>query len=129
MPTTPSALVTAFLEAFLSGEIDRARAMVTEDFSFRAPLHQGSGDQAAYFAGAEHKTRFIRAFRILRQWVDGDQVATFYELDVQTREGAATMAMSEWHTLRDGRLASTCMVFDSNAKAATLLRAALGAQH
>jgi hypothetical protein len=33
--------------------------------------------------------------------------------------------MSDWHKVREGRLASTFMVFDSNAIAALLLRDAL----
>src|SRR5690242_9220849 len=129
MPATPSALVSAFLHAFMSGDIERASAMVSENFSFRAPLHEGLGDKAVYFAGAERKTRFIRALRILRQWADGEEVSTVYELDIQTPEGAATMSMSEWHTVREGRIAATYMVFDSAAKAAALLRNALGPHH
>ena len=129
MPTTSAALVTAFLQAFMSGDIDKASGMVSEDFSFRAPLHQGEGGKGAYFAGADRKTRFIRAFRILRQWAQGDDVCTVSELDIQTPEGAATMAMSEWHTVHAGRGRSTYMVFDSAARAAALLRNALGAHH
>ena len=129
MPATPSQLATAFLRAFMSGDVATASAMVSDDFSFQAPLHRGRGDKAAYFAGAQEKARFIRAFRMLRQWADGDEVSTLYELDIQTSEGAATMAMSEWHTVRGGRLASTYMVFDSGARAVALLRNALSAQH
>lgn len=113
----------------MSGDIDRARRMVSEDFSFQAPLHEGHGSKSAYFAGAEEKTRFIHAFRILRQWADGDDVSTVYELDIQTPEGTATMAMSEWHTVHAGLVTSTYMVFDSSASAARLLGNALGAHH
>ena len=129
MSTTPSELVTSFLQAFMSGDVEKASSMVSKDFSFRAPMHQGEGGKAAYFAGAERKTRFIDAFRILRQWQDGDDVCTVYELDVRTPEGSATMAMSEWHTIQAGYVRSTYMVFDSAAGATTLLRNALGASH
>lgn len=129
MPATPAQAVTAFLQAFMSGDIDRARHMVSEDFSFQAPLHDGRGSKSAYFAGAETKTRFIRAFRILRQWADGDDVSTVYELDIHTPEGDATMAISEWHTVHAGRVTSTHMVFDSSSRAAQLLGHALGAHH
>ena len=60
--------------------------MTNEDFYFRAPLHKGRGSKADYFAGTEHKTRFIHAFRILRQWSE-DEVCTVYELDIHTPEG------------------------------------------
>ncbi|WP_426661852.1 nuclear transport factor 2 family protein [Rhodanobacter aciditrophus] len=129
MSATPSELVTAFLQAFMSGDVEKASGMVSDDFCFRAPMHQGEGSKAAYFAGAERKTRFIHAFRILRQWTQGNDVCTVYEIDVRTTEGSATMAMSEWHTVRAGRVSSTYMVFDSASRAATLLRNALGAHH
>lgn len=129
MPLTPAQTVTTFLQAFMSGDIDKARHMVSEDFSFQAPLHDGRGSKLAYFAGAETKARFIRAFRILRQWADGDDVSTVYELDIQTPEDTATMAMSEWHTVHAGLVTSTYMVFDSSARAARLLGNALGAHH
>ena len=95
MPASPAQVVTAFLQAFMSGDIDRAKHMVSEDFGFRAPLHDRHGSKSAYFAGAEAKTRFIRAFRILHQWAEGADVSTVYELDIHTPEGNATMAMSE----------------------------------
>lgn len=126
MPTNPCQIVSDFLQAFMSGDVERAAAMVRPDFSFRAPLFPGRGDKAAYFAGAAHKARFIRAVRILRQWAEGNEVSTVYELDIETPEGAATMAISEWHTVEAGRIASTFMVFDSAASAARLLAAALG---
>src|SRR5690242_20537719 len=129
MSLTPSQFVTAFLQAFMSGDTARARAMASEDFTFRAPLHRGRGDKKAYFAGAEAKARFIHGFRILHQWARGDEVSTLYELDIRTPEGTAMLAMSEWHTVREGRVASTYMVFDSAAPAVALLRNALGTRH
>lgn len=129
MPATPSGIVTEFLEAFLSGEIGKASAMVREDFSFRAPLLDSPGGKAAYFAGAREKTRFIAGFRVLRQWADGNDVSTLYELDIRTPEGTATMALSEWHAVEGDQLASTFMVFNGSARAAQLLRNALGHSH
>jgi predicted SnoaL-like aldol condensation-catalyzing enzyme len=121
--------VTEFLRAFMTGNIDKASKMVREDFWFRAPLQDGRGDKAAYFAGVEKKTQFIRAFRILRQWADGDDVSTVYELDIETAEGAATMAVSEWHKVEAGQLASTFMIFHGSSRAAQLLGNALSAHH
>lgn len=129
MPLTPSRLVTTFLQAFMSGDTAKASAMASEDFAFQAPMHRGPGGKQAYFAGAQAKARFIHDFRILHQWAQGEEVSTLYELDIRTSEGTATLAMSEWHTVRDGRIRSTYMVFDSAAPAVSLLRRALGAHH
>lgn len=129
MSDSSSLVVTNFLQAFMSGDVKTAEQLIRDDFSFRAPLHKGNGDKTAYFAGAGKKAKFIRAFRILRQWADGDHVSTFYELDIRTPEDSAIMAMSEWHTVVAGQVASTFMVFDSSAKAVQLLRNALAAHH
>lgn len=126
MTSDPIRIVADFLQAFMSGEIDQASVMVREDFWFQAPLQEGRGTRAAYFAGAADKAGFIRAFRILRQWADGDEGSTLYELDIGTPEGQATMPVHEWHTVDAGKLVSTRMVFDSSAKAARLMANALG---
>lgn len=122
---SPSQVVTSFLEAFMSGKVDMASAMVRDDFSFRAPLLDREGDKRAYFAGAGEKAGFIDAFRILHQWEDGDNVSTLYEIDIRTSGGSATMAISEWHTVKAGQIASTLMVFNGSAKAVQLLGNAL----
>jgi hypothetical protein len=120
----PSEIVTRFLSSYHGGRIADARAMLTEDFWFRAPL-VGDGSQEVFFAGAEEKSALVRGFRVLRQWEDADDVSTLYEIDVETEAGAASMLMHEWHHVRDGSIDSTVMVFDTVAPAAELIRAEL----
>jgi predicted SnoaL-like aldol condensation-catalyzing enzyme len=127
--TNASQFVSEFLMAFLSGDHEKAASMLTSDFWFRAPLIHHGGDKAAYFAGAKEKVKYIRRFGILRQWADENEVATFYELEIETPQGSATMIMSDWHTIRNGKVASIQMVFDTAAKAARLLGAALTSHH
>lgn len=118
-----SQTVTEFLTAFFSGDVGRAKELVSRDFSYEAPF--GSGDSRSYFAGAETKATFIRSFRILHQWEDGDDVSTIFELAIATDDGEATMPMSEWHRVRDGKIVSTLMIFNGSAKAVELLSSAL----
>lgn len=125
MTKTPAEVVREFLNAYMSGDIDRARALASDDFSFRAAAHDAHGDKKAYFAGAERKTSYIRDFRILRQLEDGDEVSTLYEIDIETSKGAATMPINEWHVVSNGQIVSTFMVFDSSGKPAELMREAL----
>ncbi|MEW2624746.1 nuclear transport factor 2 family protein [Streptomyces sp. NPDC048106] len=125
-PTPPPATVVAdFLAAFFSGDIARARTAVSEDFSFRAPLMTTGGTEAEFFAGAERKTELIQDFRILRLWEDGDEVSCVYEIDVRTPAGHASMLLHEWHVVREGRVAETTMIFDTQAQAAHLIHDAL----
>lgn len=117
----PSEVVTRFLTHFYAGRLDEARAMLTPNFSFQAPLADG-GSREDYFAGADKKVGLIEGFRVVRQWEDGSDVATLYEIDVETDAGSAAMRMFEWHRVRGHSIESTVMVFDTVAAAADLLR-------
>lgn len=61
--------------------------MVRDDFWFRAPFQEERGSKTEYFDGAERKTHFIRAFRILHQCGDRNDVSTIYKLDIETPKG------------------------------------------
>jgi predicted SnoaL-like aldol condensation-catalyzing enzyme len=113
-----------FLTAYLSGDHQRARSLMHDDFTFQAPLVE-EGTKEVYFAGAQAKVSFIDGFRILRQWTDGDDVAVTYEIDISGPSGSASMLMHEWQTVRDGKLASTVMIFDTAARGAQILHDAL----
>jgi hypothetical protein len=123
------AVVSEYLTAYLSGNIDHARSLVREDFWFRAPLIETTATKDVYFAGSDEKLALIRDFRIVAQWEGGDEVSTVYEIDVQTPAGTASMLMHEWHTVHDGQLTSTVMIFDTAARAAQLLGDALTSGH
>jgi ketosteroid isomerase-like protein len=129
-PASDAASVVAeFLTAYLSGDLDRARSLVCDDFVFQAPLIEQQATKENFFGGAEPKVALIQGHRILRSWADGDEVSTVYEIDVRTEEGAASMCLHEWHTVRDGRLVSTVMTFDTAAPAALLMHQALMSPH
>jgi len=91
-------IVSDYLTALYAGDFDTARALVTDDFSFRGPFIETSGKDA-FFKGAEGLKRIARGHSLLRQWVDGDNVCS----------------MSEWHAVRGGQLASGLVLFDSAA--------------
>ena len=126
---TPAGIVTEFLHAFMSGDIEHARLLASDEFSFQAPLQQGHGSRQSYFSGAAAKTRYVKAIRILQQWEDGTNVSTLYELVVRTPNGIAAMPVSEWHTVENGKVTSSFMVFDTGAVAAELMRDALASGH
>src|SRR5258706_282997 len=123
-PATDSAggaasLVTQYLTAFYAGDFDRARATVAQDFSFQGPFLQVQG-RDAFFAGAQGLQPIVRGHRLLRQWVDGDEVCSIYDVTFETPKGTGSVPMSEWHTVRDGRLAAARVLFDAAAFRALL---------
>jgi ketosteroid isomerase-like protein len=124
-----ASVVAEFLTAYFSGDLNRAQSLVSDDFVFQAPLVEQHATKEVFFGGAEQKIALVRGIRILRSWVDGEEVSTVYEIDVRTEAGAASMRMHEWHTVRDGLLVSTVMTFDSSARAALLMHQALMSPH
>jgi hypothetical protein len=111
---TASLAVSAYLAAFYSGDFARARSMVATDFAFRGPFLQVEG-RDAFFDGAAGLLPIVRGHRVLRQWADGDDVCSLYEVNLETSLGAGSILMSEWNTVRSGLLTSGCVVFDTAA--------------
>jgi predicted SnoaL-like aldol condensation-catalyzing enzyme len=122
-------LVGEFLHSFFSGDITAARSLVRDDFTFVAPLVEADGTKEEFFAGADDKMRFVEGVRVVRQWQDGDDVSTIYEINVRTPDGRGKMLLHEWHAIVEGKLASSLMIFDTSAPAAELLHHALMADH
>lgn len=110
---TAAEIVRDYITALTSRDFDRARSLMTEDFSFRGPMAEMDGIEV-FMAEAAGAYEFARGFRMLRQLEDGDEVSSIYELDVETPAARATMLMSEWNVVRDGRIASSLLVFDTS---------------
>jgi hypothetical protein len=108
----PSDTVNEYLTAYTSGDVDRAASLVSENFSFQGPM-QATTDLSALRKLVTHVAASARGHRVLRQWQDGDEVCTLYQFHVETDAQALSVLVSEWNTVRGGRVASSLMVFDT----------------
>jgi ketosteroid isomerase-like protein len=117
--TSPTSVVNAYLDAFSGGDLDAAYELVAEDFVFRGPMLQSDG-KAAFVEGSSGLRPIVRGHRMLRQFADGDEVCSIYDFDIETPAGAGSVTMSEWSTVRDGKLTSARLVFDTAAFAALM---------
>jgi hypothetical protein len=120
--------VDVYLSAFYTGDFDRARSVVADDFRFDGPFVQAVG-RDAFFASAEGLRSIVRGHRLRHRWVDGPEVCSVYDVDVQTPAASGSVTMSEWHSLRGGQLASGRVVFDTAAFRALLPPAPEGSAH
>jgi YHS domain-containing protein len=109
---TAAQIVSDYLAAYTSGDIERAASLVSEDFAFRGPIQTTVG-RAALKRMAAHVAPNARGCRIIRQWQDGEDVCSLYEFNVDTGGGPTSVLISEWDTVRDGQIASSTIVFDT----------------
>lgn len=110
----PAETASAYLTAFYAGDFDQARALLAEDFSFSGPFVQVRGRDPFLDSAAGLKP-ILRGHRLLRQWADGDEICSWYDVDLQTPVTSGAVTMSEWHTVREGKLTSGRVVFDAAA--------------
>ena len=94
------------------------RELLTEDFAFNGPLMKTEGrDQYLGLLG-----QFLPAhlgYRFLRQFADGDEVCSIYEMTVRTPTGATlAITMADWLTVRDGKIHRQELFYDPRGFAA-----------
>ncbi|MEZ0110361.1 ketosteroid isomerase-like protein [Catenulispora sp. EB89] len=114
-----SELFRTYLDRFTSGDTAGAAELLTDDFRFHGPILRSEG-KAAFLAGSAQLGPIMRGVQIHQQWQDGDQVCSFYDFKIETPAGAGSIPMAEWNTVRDGKLASARLIFDTAAMAALM---------
>lgn len=107
-------IVNEYLQAFYSGYFDEARALVSDDFHFKGPFVEAA-DKEAFFSSAARLAEIVKGHRLLRQWVDGIEVSSIFEVNLQTPVARGSVTMSEWHTVRNGKLISGRVILDTAA--------------
>ena len=110
-PPAAGDVVNRYLQAFYTGDLDRAARVLHPDFTFRGPFVQTAG-RDTFLAAAAGLQPIMHGHRLRQQWIDRDQVSSIIEVDIRgTRPG--TVTMSEWHTVQDGLITADLVLFDS----------------
>lgn len=112
--SSPTEVVNAYLTAFYSADFATAQSLVADTFAFRGPFLQVETRQD-FFNGAAGLRPIVRGHRLVRQWHDGEDVCSMYEVQIETPGTAGSVLMSEWSTVRDGQLVAARLVFDTGA--------------
>lgn len=91
---------------------DAAGALMAEGFLFIGPLMRVEGRDA----NVDLLRQFLPAHvetRMQKQFVDGDEVCSIYDLVVASPSGEAiTMPMADWIRVEDGRVANQTIYYD-----------------
>ena len=119
MAVSNADIFRAYLERFTGGDVDGAAELLADEFAFDGPILQAK-DKAEFLAGSTAAAAMARGCTIHHQWVDGDDVCSVYDFEIQTPAGADAIAMAEWSVIRDGKLVSSRLLFDTAAMAALM---------
>jgi YHS domain-containing protein len=113
-------LVRDYLGAYSTGNVEGALSLVAEDYSLNTPALQATGGQARAELAAMvgHLGPFARGYKMLRQWEDGPQVCSIYELCLEPPTGPVCLTISQWDTVRKDRLVSSVLLFDTTVLSA-----------
>jgi SnoaL-like domain len=104
----------SYLERFTAGDVGGAAELLADDFTFAGPMLQASG-KAEFLAGSSGLAPIVRGYTMHRQWADGDDVCSIYDFEIETPAGTGSIPMAEWSVVRDGRLVSSRLLFDTAA--------------
>lgn len=107
-----AAVVRNYLDAFTSGDLDGAMALIADDFSFAGPILQSEGKEA-FIEGSRAAQAFAKGYSMHRQFEDGDDVVSIYDFELGAPATPGKVLMTEWNTVRDGKLSSSRVVFDT----------------
>ena len=109
----------SYLDRFTSGDIDGAAKLLADEFSFVGPMLQANS-KAEFLAGSAGLGSIVRGCEIRRQWVDGEEICSIYDFKVETPVGEGSIPMAEWSVVRDGKLVSSRLLFDTAAMTALM---------
>lgn len=118
-PQTATSVVNDYLDAFYAGDHDAARNLVADQYSFSGPFVTVTGKDPFFDSAAGLKS-MVRGHRLVRQWSEGEDICSIYDVTLSGPGGAGTVTMSEWHQVSGGLLQSGRVLFDSAAFRALL---------
>lgn len=108
-----------YLERFTGGDVAGAAELLADEFTFDGPILQAK-DKAEFLAGSTAAAAMARGCTIHHQWSDGEDVCSVYDFEIETPAGAGAIPMAEWSVIRDGKLVSSRLLFDTAAMAALM---------
>jgi limonene-1,2-epoxide hydrolase len=102
-------VATAYFDAWKANDFDAMRSMVADDVIFEGPLATLEGAED-YVKGIRGLSRIISEIVILKTFVDGRDVLTWYEMHTTV---ASPVAVANWLHVEGGKITSLRVAFDA----------------
>jgi YHS domain-containing protein/limonene-1,2-epoxide hydrolase len=106
----PRQVVECYLTALYNGKADEARRHLADELSFRGPGAAITGADNVLKA-SEHAVRAVKRLEIHKVFVDGSEVAAFYDLQIDHPIGTITLA--DWYQVEDDHICSIRTILDT----------------
>lgn len=107
-PDSPAGVAAAYFDAWQHKEIERVRPLLHEDVNFVGALGATNGiDQT--LAGLGSMFAMTDRVEVVKRWVDGPDVLTWFELRTAS---AGPLAIVNWSHVEDGRITRIRVTFD-----------------
>ncbi len=88
--------------------------VLADGVTFNGPLVQWTG-KAEFLEGFKQMAAGMAGVRMLKQFENGDEVCSIFEMDLNTPKGPITATMSEWVKTSNGRITEARLHFDPRA--------------
>ncbi len=106
--SSPESVAAAYFEAWKSNDIHSVRPLLHENVSFIGALASTQGVDDT-LAGLSKMFAMTRQLKIVRRWVDGADVLTWFELHTDT---AGPIPVVNWSHIEAGRVTQIRVTFD-----------------
>lgn len=105
---SPESVAATYFSAWTDNDIERVRPLLHPDVTFTGALGatRGADDTLAGLKGMFAMTERVE---VVRRWVDGPDVLTWFELRTAA---AGPLAIVNWSHIEDGRITRIQVTFD-----------------
>jgi ketosteroid isomerase-like protein len=105
---TPEEIAATYFQAWRHGDIDRVRPLLHPDVEFAGALGSTSGIEET-LGGLGGMFKMTRQVEVIKRWVDGPDVLTWFELRTDT---TGPLAIVNWSHIEDGQITRIRAIFD-----------------
>jgi hypothetical protein len=107
--TDPETIATRYVESWKSHDWDGLRAVLADDVAFNGPLASIEGADECV-DGLRRMSEIVTDIVVLKRWVDGSDVLTWFELHTTIADPAPT---ANWSRVENGRITAIDVTFDA----------------
>jgi hypothetical protein len=104
----PEAVAEAYFQAWTDKDIEQVRPLLHDDVDFAGALGATQG-AVATLHGLEGMFAMTERVKVIKRWVDGPDVLTWFELRTA---GAGPLPVVNWSHVSEGRIARIRVTFD-----------------